>query len=248
MKSWKFVMHLIPSLLSFSIQGEELVTPWQNRHAEGWAWYHDRAQKEEIQCEQELVKDPVAILAEAKLELENALALAMLEPNQKNILEYITLQKKWTNQAADFSSLWQLTVLDHPELASLHPTTQYGVQVRKKMETAMRKAFILDLSQKTILLFFYEGGNAFSQAFVTILKDFASSYKWAIKAVSVDGLILKDFPQSLLDRTIANDMNVNFFPSLFIVNPQTLKAKPIAYGMATVSQIEENILMQFREE
>lgn len=234
---------------SFQI-GESQEEPWQKRRAEGWAWYHDlKEPKDNLENEgkQEKEKDPIKIMQTHREELERSLAKAMLEPTKKNILDFMILQKKWTNQSAYFSELWLKNVLENPEVASLVPTTQYGVQVKKKIEAKERKAFIQALANQSILIFFYEGKNPFSQAFAEVLKEFMKIYKWIIKPVSIDGVILKDFPDSIRDSSIANEMQVNYFPSLFVVDRITKEAKPIAYGMATISNIEENILIQFKD-
>lgn len=241
------VVIMFTLLVCISLYGDEQQMPWQKRHAEGWAWYHDFEEPTEQTIEEEIPKDPIEILGIAKEDLERSLAKAMLEPTRENILAYMILQKKWTNQSANFAKLWQQNILAYPELSSLTPTTQYGVKVRKQVDAATRKAFIQNLSSQTILLFFYEGGNAFSKAFASILKEFSVHYKWAVKAVSVDGIILSDFPGSIRDTGIAQEMQVNLFPSLFVVNKETMQAKPIAYGMATVSKIEENIIIQFKD-
>ena len=246
MKSSKLIPLLLLPLSFLHANEQEL--PWQSRHAEGWAWYHDDKKIPEPQKleELELPKDPIIILSTAKEELERSLAKAMLEPTKENILVYMALQKKWVDQASFFSQLWRINVLEHPELASLTPTTQYGVQVRKEVDSRARKTLINTLTQNTTLLFFYEGKNAYSIAFSNAVSEFSKQYRWEVKAITVDGTVLSNFPYSMQDSSIAKEMNVDTFPSLFITETSTLKAVPIAFGMATINQIEENISIQFR--
>ena len=126
-------MHMILGflILSTSICCGEEQRSWQNRHAEGWAWYHDPKKEPEQKKVEEKPQDPIVSLDKAKEELERALAKAILEPTNENVLVYMTLQKKWINQSADFAHIWQRNILGHPELASLTPTSQYGVQIKK---------------------------------------------------------------------------------------------------------------------
>ena len=234
-------------IFSFSQASAQQPRPWQERHAEGWAWYHDYEKYKEPILD-EAPKDPIAILAIAKEDLERALATAMLKPTNENVLAYMILQKKWTEQATVFSQLWQRNVLEHPELASLTPTTQYGVQVKKTVEARARKALIQELAKENVLLFFYEGGNPYSKAFADVVKEFSLKNNWSVKAVSVDGIILRDFPNSIKDPSIAQEMFIDYFPSVFAVDINTRNAVPLAFGMVTVSQIEENIMIQFEGE
>jgi len=235
-------MQIASMLILGSIITAEL--PWQKRHAEGWAWYHDF----EKEIEKEEPKDELVIIKTAKEDLERALAKAMLDPTKENVYAYMTLQKQWSDQARNFSKSWQYNLLEHPEVASLLPTTQYGVKVRKELDAQVRSELIKNLSKENILLFFYEGGNAYSSAFAKVVITFLKQNQWTVKPISIDGIFLKEFPRSISDRSIAKEMNVNFFPALLLVNIRTQSAVPISYGMTSISQIEENIVMQFTGE
>lgn len=221
--------------------------PWRQRHAEGWAWYHDRIEQKEESVEEAPPLDPIIILKSEKEELDRSLAKAMLEPTEENVVAYMALQQRWIKTSGRFSHLWQQALLQHPELASLNPTAQYAVQVRKEVDRKATRALIQDLAGHSTLLFFYEGGNAYSQAFGNVIKEFTKQYHWTVQAVSVDGIRLSSFPKSLRDRSIADEMNIHFFPALFLVEVSTLKAVPLAFGMVTISQIEENIKIQFQK-
>jgi len=244
-------MQLIPIALCLIIPGYlsavHEVQPWQKRHAEGWAWYHDFERPKEEEKPPERPTDPILILRIEKENLERALAKAMLEPTPENTMSYMILQKKWISHAAEFSRSWQYSLLEHPELASMTPTTQYGVQIKKEQETIKRNLLIKALAHDHTLLFFYEGGSAYSQAFSNVVKAFVEQHHWNVKSVSVDGVILKDFPLSINDKSIAKEMGVTIFPAIFIANTTTLSAVPVAFGMSTVSQVEDNIVMQFGE-
>jgi conjugal transfer pilus assembly protein TraF len=222
--------------------------PWQKRHAEGWAWYHDFEKPPKEEKQEQTPKDPIICLKLAKEEMERALATAMLEPSKANVLEYMFLQHKWSAQSREFSKFWQYNLLEHPEVASQLPTSQYGVRIRKEIDAKARSQLIHDLAQDNILLFFYEGGNPYSREFSKVVTTFAKQNQWAVKPVSIDSLVLKEFPRSICDSSIAKEMNVHVFPALFLVNVKTQSAVPIAYGMVTISQVEENIVMQYTGE
>ena len=66
--------------------------------------------------------------------------------------------------------------------------------------------------------------------------------------MSIDGIVSTNFPKSLKDTSIAQEMGVNIFPALFVVDLTTLEAIPLAFGMVSVSQIEDNITMQLEDE
>lgn len=221
---------------------------WQKRRAEGWAWYHNFEKNKQREQVKEESKDPIIILGIAKEKLERALAIAMLNPSDENVFAYMVMHKQWTDQSRRFSRSWQHNLLEHPEVASMMPTTQYGVQIKKIVEAKSQQELLTNLSKRTTLLFFYEGNNPFSQAFGLAVQVFSEQFNWSVKPISVDGSFIKYFPNSIKDSTISKEMNVTIFPALFVVDNKTLKATPAAFGMMTVSQLEENIAMQFGEE
>lgn len=234
---------ILSSSYSYSV-GE--LPSWQKRHAEGWAWYHDfKNSEEEPEEKQETSKDPREILKQAREDLERALARALLDPSEENVFAYMVLQKEWVDKSKNLSKTWMKNILKHPEIGVQSPTTQYGIQVRKEVDSLRRKNIIQEISKNYILVFFYEGKNLFSQEFSKVVTLFLKRHPWIIRPIAVDGVVLQNFPKSLQDASFANDMKVSIFPSLFLVDMFSKKAIPIAFGMATVGQIEDNILTQF---
>ncbi len=59
-------------------------------------------------------------------------------------------------------------------------------------------------------------------------------------------IFLEDFPNSKMNNGIIERFDIQALPSIFIVNPEEKTAIPIAYGLVSVDQIEENILRQFK--
>lgn len=219
--------------------------PWKDRRAEGWAWYHDPKNVKEVKQEPQRDLDPKKNLEIVKGEIERSLAKAILEPNEENIANYITLQKKWIDQAQLFSTTWQKVILKNPELGYFYPTTQYGVQVDKSFHYKSIKNLISKLSKNYFLLFIYEGGNSYSQAFAAVVKAFSLENHWDLTSISIDGQFVRDLPDSKSDMNIAKEMNLTVFPALFAVESKSGKAIPLAFGLETISHIEENIMLQF---
>ncbi len=221
--------------------------PWKDRHAEGWAWYHDRKAPKEKEIVIPEAKTPVQTLAVVKEELEMKLAQAMLEPTPENVYAYIALQRQWINQASYFSSAWQKVMLEHPELSSLKPTSQYGIQIQKKVDGEKQDSLINALAKQYSLLFLYEGNNPYSQAFGLIVREFGFQHNWKIQPISTDGFILREFPESTADYELAKDMGIRFFPTLLVFDAQKKRAVPVAIGMMSLNQIKDNISLQFDE-
>lgn len=237
-----------------------LYSGWLDRKAEGWFWYEDRMKKEKEDVELDLSECPQAIppspaltateqMTAIRQELDERLHQAILEPNEENVLAYMQMQQKWMNQSSQFSQVWVRNVLNHPHLDSRlnsAPVTQYGVQIQKQILREQREETIHRLAKSHGLFFFYEGKNKVSQAFSFVVKEFAKKYDWQIVAISCDGFLIPDFDNTQANQGITQRLNIETFPSLFLVEPHQQKIIPIAFGLSSIDQIEENILLQLQ--
>jgi len=226
---------------------------WLNRKAEGWAWYEDKEKKAEETKEAATVILPTSTetLSKIKLELEEKLSKALLDPTPENVSEYMQSQQKWVNQSALFAQVWAKNLLSHPQLdptSSTYPVSQYGIQLRKHLLNEKKRELIHQLSSSNGLFFFYEGGNKTSQAFALIVREFAKKHRWEVIAISVDNTLLEGFKVNKADNGIAKQIGVSLFPALYIVNPDKKHILPIGFGLLSMEKIEQNIFMQFSGE
>lgn len=245
----------------FLIGSGSLQSGWLERKAEGWAWYedlekptneipqtHTTKQKEDLP----IVPPPPTFAEEAaavRKNLEEKLAHAVLVPNEENVAAYMLEQKKWIDQSADFSRIWAKVLLQQPNMdATLeYPVSQYGIQVQKQIEQDSKTRLIHTLIKDHGLFFFYKGQSKVSQAFSMVVKEFAMKYGWEVMAISSDGTLIDGFSNNQPDNGIVSHFSIETFPSLFIVNPINKEVTPIAFGLASVDQIENNIALQFNE-
>jgi conjugal transfer pilus assembly protein TraF len=239
-----------------------LLAGWLDRKAEGWAWYEDRTPKEPKLEETGEEPQPLPLplppplsaseeIKKSTKELEEILAQAILNPTDENVARYMTEQKKRVDQSAAFAKAWAKVLLKYPNLDSTTqgtPVSQYGIQVYKHMQHEKQFRLIQSLAKEHAVLFFYEGQNPASQAFALVVQEFAKKYKWIVLGVSVDGYFLEGFKENKPDNGITRKMGVTVFPSIFVVNPKTNEVTPIAFGLASLDQVETNISLQFSAE
>lgn len=220
---------------------------WHDRKAEGWAWYEDM-EKEEVKKETPKKQTSAEILAEAKKELEEKLADAIIDPAQENIVAYLKLQREWLKRSSKFSKEVQRALLDLPYLdptVSEFPVSHYGRQVAKRINNQRKRERISDLSKDYGMLFFYNGDVKVSQACSFVVRDFAKKYNWDIVGISCDGILLEGFSKNKLDLGIAEKFGVEVQPSLFALTPKTQEAVAITHGLSTLDKIENNLMFRF---
>lgn len=253
MKEFRWALILFLSIQSFTDAG------WIDRKAEGWAWYEDLKKEEEKSEIIPVQPIPVAVvkqpltpsdeLSQVKKEMENSLAEAVLRPTTESVGQYMEMQKKWVDQSGVFAQAWARVLLEKPFLdeTTRTPVSQYGIQVQKKIIQERKETVIKQLAKDHGLFFFYEGKKQTSAAFALVVKAFAQRYQWEVFAVSLDKTKLEGFKNNQQDNGISRAFNVETAPSLYVVNPKTHEVIPIAFGLITVEQIENNLLLQFTE-
>jgi conjugal transfer pilus assembly protein TraF len=213
-------------------------------HAIGWHWYDDPRLEVNNKQTNVTTSDPITDIKIMRQTLERALDDALLHPSTEKVTHYIHLQNQWSERASLFSSIWQWVLWQHPELdySIRHPTNQVGRTVYLDKLTAAQEAAIKTLAQQNGLFFFYQGKCAYCQRFAPIVKSFSERYHMPIIAITLDGILLPEFPQSYRDEGHAQRFHIDIVPALFTVNPYTHQSVPIAWGLISEADLRQRIL------
>ena len=212
-------------------------------HEKGWHWY-ETTDADDDDEEKSLANDPITQMNAVHEAVKRALDKAVLQPNKENLKNYIVLQNQVMGKAQEFNHNWQAVILENPELnfSLKHPTNNMAKQVESD-QRKLREDVLMDrLSKSSELVFFYRSTCPYCQRFSPIVKDFSKHYHLLVNAITTDGIILPDFPNSSIDQGQARALNVTAEPALFIFNKITHKAYPIAFGLTSEAEIKRNIL------
>ena len=236
---------------------------YYDRKAEGWHWYenilrvdplHGEISKEEALKKEkkpelktpELPKpqnDPIVQLESFKKAVERLKAVAVVNPTYTNVKAYMAIQKELMDRSTRFAQKWMEVVYRTPLLdyALQHPTSQAARHVYLDQQGKVVEAQIRDLAKTHGLFFFYSGQCVYCQQFAPIVKSFAEKYHWDVLAISLDGEVLPEFPQSRRDNGSAVALVVQSVPALLAIEPTTGKVIPLSHGMSTHDQIEDRV-------
>lgn len=156
---------------------------------------------------------------------------------------FLKLQDYWLKESSRFSATFQKTMLSFPEYdyTVTHPTSNLGTKMMDEARDASRKKVIERLRDSHGLLFFYRGNNPYDQKQVPIIRDFCARFHFSLIPVSVDGTSSKELLESRMDKGQANALGVRFFPALLLVQPQTKKTLPVAFGFTTQDALERRL-------
>ena len=237
-------------LLLIIIHASPGFASWIDEHAQGWAWYEDQEKLEKEKQNASSSGSSAEQMTQIRKNIEEKLSQAILDPTEENIKSYIQEQKYWIDRSAEFAKIWARIVLNNPELdeTTKFPVSQYGILVEKERLRDRKYSLISELSKDHGLFFFYEGENKRSQAFAQVVREFVKRHNWNVLAVSVDGKILEGFPNTKPNKGVSEKLGIKKYPSLVVVNPRTNQVYPIAFGMISLDQVENNISLQFVEE
>ena len=156
---------------------------------------------------------------------------------------FLSLQDYWLKESSRFKSLFQQTMLAHPEYdyAVTHPTSNLGAKITDEVRESQAVDVISSLSKSHGLLFFYRGKSPYDLKQIPIIVDFCKRFRIQLMPVSVDGATSPELLNSRMDQGQANRLGVHYFPALLLVNPVSLRVSPVAYGLTTQDVLMERI-------
>ena len=242
-------MSLLSKIIAYSLCAAGLHASWYDQKLEGWYYFESQPQTSQ---EKEKLNSAQAqgIVNHEKVQLQQLLSLALVQPSSANVENYIKRQKQWIDQSSRFAATWDQVLLANPMLGDFltNPTTSYGIQAKKEFDLQQRKLLLKGLGQTHFLVFFFKGDDFYSSQAAQVVKLFARVNQWNVKPVSLDGKGLKEFPDFEIDQGLSQTFSVKATPSMFVVDPYKEDAVPVGAGLVSVNQLEEQIATQFSKE
>lgn len=237
-------------LVLFSACSRAEDKPFYDDHERGWHWYEKGAkpdenkQKKKTEIEEEMPQSARAELKKYQEEIEEAKALAVMQPTLENVYNYQKLQFEMINKAGKFSDVWMRNVYRNPELdfTLISPVSQNARHIYLAEKREETEGKIKQLSKEYGLFFFFKNDCPYCVAFAPIVKLFSDKYNWEVLAISTSGEKHNLFERSVQDNGLSAYWNVDIYPSLFAVNPKTGHVIPIAQGMISIEEMEERII------
>ena len=218
--------------------------------ANGWYWGKDEAvpnkPKERISNTKKILKPNIShteVLKEISTQVEELKAKAMIEPTVDNVSNYIRAQNKVVNMASQFSAGWQKAMLEHPALnfTALNPTNNYAKQIIEKENKNTLNHSVQEFSQSHGLLFFYAGKKSLDTFQSKIVREFSATNNIAVVAIAIDKASNQYFQNSSPDNGRAKKLGITVTPALIALNVQNKETQPLAFGVASESEIEVQI-------
>lgn len=223
-----------------------------DEHEEGWYWHKEKVEVDKKIKQEAPVKaspnrqaDPDQVWKQIGKTIERARAKAILNPTPGNIAEARRLQRMVVAQSSLFSEQWMLDLLRNPDQdeSLVNPSNSAARDLYNQHNSELKEKAIAELSASSGLVYFYEGGEPFSERMAEVVRDFASHYQISVIPIAMNGKISASFPDSRTDSGMAVQMGVKHIPAVFTIHPVSKQSLPLAYGLISQTELKENILL-----
>lgn len=223
----------------------------------GWHFYCDN--KKDQQEQSEIQSTPIQSLEQAKSELksiqeklEDLRIMAVMNPSEQNLKNYIKFQQEQLERAEKFSKIWQASLWQTPELDYnvSNPISTIGNELLHEVKSQDIKTLLNNLNQRYGVFFFYSSQCIYCKKFAPIMKLFADSYGISVVPISMDGGILTEWPETIIDNGQSENFGMSGkpVPAVILYDNQTKQLIPIGFGLLTLSELEERIYLLTRND
>lgn len=183
--------------------------------------------------------------AQLRQELKRLEDIAVMDPTDQHIKDYLTLWQWVQTKGAIFSDRWRRVVWQNPHLdyAQKRPVNHTGIKIQDEDRLHHQEQQLRHLSKSHGLIFFFQSNCPYCHAMATTLKLLSEKYGIEVLGVSIDGGRLPEFPSPRDGRTQAATWGIERVPALFIGSKQTGDHVPIGFGMMALSEIIHRIFI-----
>jgi len=185
--------------------------------------------------------------------LEEQRLLAVWHPTEENVMEYQRMQWEATARSATFSDQWRRNTWGNSELdyTVRRPVAQYARHEWLDQRGEEMAASLANMSDSYGLFYFYRSDCPYCQRFSPVLRGFADRFGVEVRAVSVDGGPMADFPNARRDegqfaRLLEGQDAV--VPAVLLLNTQTNEPQWITFGLISGQELAERVFVSMTRE
>ena len=209
-------------LLGPALAWAQLPVYWE-QHTSGWFWYVQPAYIVEPQPPGQ--PEAMVVLPEVKehqqlqQRLEQTRSVAIMNPTQENVANYLTVQQEVLQRSAHFADVWQRVVWSTPELdysVTHRPTHAAALQVWNQQRAARHNELVMNAAQTHGLFFVFGPECVYCAQMAAMLHRVSARFGFAVQAVSADGAVHQDFPDAWPDNGFVKAAQLSSLPAIML--------------------------------
>ncbi len=225
--------------------------PYYTSRADGWFWYRNppAASKATQPEPPPQPQAPAASSYQQQLtafqdEVQESLARAILEPAPEHVQDYMRLNEKSMALAGHFADAWQWLLQQEPSLDHRlrYPASDQALQSFNYYSAKQGDGRLRELAGEYGLWFMFRSDCPVCHRFAPVLRGFSERYGFTVLAVSLDGGVLPEFPQPKFDTSLAEKLEVDLVPALFLVAPKQRSFNAVGYGYMSAEMLRQRLL------
>lgn len=231
-----------------SLFGEAL--PFVDDRHRGFNWFemHEQAKDEEPLKPMEDINPSSNVHPATKArkalgkKAEEALDVLIMNPTSIEAARNVKqIHKELFNRTSQASRTAKIAELMYPDLdyQMISPNSHKAMEIRNREVLSSKADAVKRLSKTHGLVFFYVGEDEYSQLMAKTMRRFQTKYSLDVSAVTIDGVILPEFPDSMVNNDLANKLRITRAPAVIAVNPKTAEFFPIANRASSISEMEQ---------
>jgi conjugal transfer pilus assembly protein TraF len=186
-------------------------------------------------------------------ELEHARLIAAYSPTPENVRYYQELQYDATERAAVYTDHWRRNVWSDASLdyTTRRPMAQFANHTFVDERAAEMTTDLANLADQAGLFYFYRSDCPYCQRFSPVLRGFADRYGVEVRAISVDGGPMPDFPNATPDRgefARLLEGRQSVVPAVLLLDTETGTPHWITFGLISGQELAERIFVTMSRE
>jgi conjugal transfer pilus assembly protein TraF len=180
-----------------------------------------------------------------RAELKRREDLAVMNPTDRNLKDYLELWQLTQEKGAVFADNWRRVVWQTPELdySLKRPTNNAAIKTYDATREANEEQQLRMLAKDHGLIFFFRSDCPYCHAMAPVLKMLSQKYGIEVLGVSVDGHGLPEFPNPRDGRAQAAAWGIERVPALFIGSKETGDKAAIGFGAMALTDIVNRIFV-----
>jgi conjugal transfer pilus assembly protein TraF len=231
---------------------------YKNRCAKddlGWNFYCDPKIEEIIKEEksediQEQSNGYMSLGDYARKEVEEMrrkhdelLDIATIFPTEENIKNYIKYNQYVMNKTSYVAEVAQRAIWQNPEIdySLKRPVNAVGKKQWVDLRNQEIESTIANINERYGLFFVYRESCPYCHSFSPVLKEFATKYNIKVVAVSQDGGVLKEWPDTRPDAGQSVNLNIKAVPATILFDKQTSEIIPVGFGSLSEQELKQRI-------
>ena len=221
-------------------------TQWWQKSEGGWFFYKEHPiQKEEPQRKTGNAtagQQSSTLFSEQQQQKgKELLSEAIERPTVDNVQNYIEYNKEMYDRSTNFSAMWQrVSMCALSWLMTYHPPTPTRIYIFRlsRPGNGQHSGHI----SKAGHFFIYSSTCPYCKRQAVYLRKFLDEYPFfTVKAVTIDGTALPQFPDSSINNGIAERLGVARVPAVFLAEPPD-KYERVSTGIVTDAELKQRLL------